>query len=387
MSASDGLPYMPLWIDDLSRSPNWTSRDAEEMGVYMHLLVTGWSWDGLPAEEARVRRLVEPLLVKREWRAIWGWIQELFPLAEDGKRRNRKQEEVRVRSAEAAAKRSAAGKRGAAALHRQSHGKRMAMPKQSHAVAMPSPNPTDLENLEDRADSQRAHARESEHAHALEDLPDQDPEPGNAPPPPTVEASDALPPVAWDFGSERKNAAWRDWLTHTGQQDNPPTEKALSKHWHKLRDLPDALAVAVVSGAIEYSARTFTDAIVAKAREQVAAGPAAALPSHALLDEVFRWPMPESLGEEFRPDWGRWLEHLSHQRKAPTEGQVRMHLEKLGLLDRDGARESVDYCIQAGLTAFSAEVLQRARERRGSVLPGPGSKVSHDEHLRLWGEA
>lgn len=80
-------PWMPFWGADFYASTvGWT---LQERGAYQFLLWNAWASDGLPPDENRIFRL-DPDISK-----MWPLLSEKFPIAEDGKRRNPRQEKIR----------------------------------------------------------------------------------------------------------------------------------------------------------------------------------------------------------------------------------------------------------------------------------------------------
>lgn len=86
-SAKGRAPWMPFWgTDFMAATLGWS---ASERGAYMILLWASWEGDGLPAEPERLFRLDPDI------RPAWHLLEDKFPIAADGKRRNARQERER----------------------------------------------------------------------------------------------------------------------------------------------------------------------------------------------------------------------------------------------------------------------------------------------------
>jgi uncharacterized protein YdaU (DUF1376 family) len=65
-------------------------------GAYRELLDAQWNMGGLPADEASLKRLISA--TPSDWKAIWPLMKSKLPVASDGKRRNPRLEEERVKA-------------------------------------------------------------------------------------------------------------------------------------------------------------------------------------------------------------------------------------------------------------------------------------------------
>jgi uncharacterized protein YdaU (DUF1376 family) len=82
----------------------------EARGVYIDLLCLSWDLDGIPSNS---RELLPHLAISRaRWNRIWPLIEDKFPLAEEGKRRNPRQERLRQEWLAYHRKRVSAGRKG-----------------------------------------------------------------------------------------------------------------------------------------------------------------------------------------------------------------------------------------------------------------------------------
>ena len=108
MAAEDKVDvYMPLYVRDfLTSTIGWT---AAERGHYLTLLMLQWDRDGLAVDIESLERLSPGV------GDVWAVLQDKFPVADDGLRRNARLEQHRERAVELRRKRSEAGKAAAAA--------------------------------------------------------------------------------------------------------------------------------------------------------------------------------------------------------------------------------------------------------------------------------
>ena len=100
-------PWMPFWGTDFMASTlGWS---VSERGAYMLLLWAAWEGNGLPADAERVFRLDPDI------RAAWHVLEDKFPVAGDGRRRNPRQERERVEMIQLVERRAQRAKKAAAA--------------------------------------------------------------------------------------------------------------------------------------------------------------------------------------------------------------------------------------------------------------------------------
>lgn len=110
--AGSRLPYFTFYPGDWLSSATVSSMTAEEEGTFIRLLALAWVNDGLPAEPERLRAIVKiPLRRFQTWLVM---LDELFPIAADGRRRNPRQESERNSATHKTMRRAAAGAKGAA---------------------------------------------------------------------------------------------------------------------------------------------------------------------------------------------------------------------------------------------------------------------------------
>jgi uncharacterized protein YdaU (DUF1376 family) len=80
-------PWMPFWGTDFMASTlGWS---ASERGAYLILLWAAWEGDGLPSDPERLFRLDPDI------RHAWHLLEDKFPVHDDGRRRNPRQERER----------------------------------------------------------------------------------------------------------------------------------------------------------------------------------------------------------------------------------------------------------------------------------------------------
>ncbi len=82
----------------------------EARGVYIDLLSLAWDQDGLPDNEKELCAYLA--LTPAKFKRIWELIEDKFPNAEDGFRRNPRQERQRQDMASRRQKRADAGRKG-----------------------------------------------------------------------------------------------------------------------------------------------------------------------------------------------------------------------------------------------------------------------------------
>jgi uncharacterized protein YdaU (DUF1376 family) len=86
-------PSYPMYPKDFNTDENVLGMTLAEVGLYILCLNHSWTNDGLPAEIDELSRVLR--VKKTEIRKHFPRVSECFPIAEDGRRRNRKQEELR----------------------------------------------------------------------------------------------------------------------------------------------------------------------------------------------------------------------------------------------------------------------------------------------------
>ena len=90
------LPYYKMWVKDFDTDENVRLMDVREAGLFLWCMNHAWTNNGLPANEADVGRLFK--LSVRDFKAAWPRVSLAFPISEDGRRRNHRQEEEREKA-------------------------------------------------------------------------------------------------------------------------------------------------------------------------------------------------------------------------------------------------------------------------------------------------
>lgn len=80
------LYYMPLYQKDWLSSSTVQQMSVTAEGIYFRLCLYQWEDDGLPESQARLQRLARA--TDAEWESFADFVDECFPLCDDGKRRN-----------------------------------------------------------------------------------------------------------------------------------------------------------------------------------------------------------------------------------------------------------------------------------------------------------
>lgn len=80
------LYYMPLYQKDWLSSSTVQQMSVTAEGIYFRLCLYQWEDESLPATAGRLQRLVRA--TDAEWAAFDEFLDECFPISEDGKRRN-----------------------------------------------------------------------------------------------------------------------------------------------------------------------------------------------------------------------------------------------------------------------------------------------------------
>jgi uncharacterized protein YdaU (DUF1376 family) len=104
------LPYYPMFPKDFDASEKVRVMTWSERGLYITLLNHSWLNDGLPVDAEHVRRVCGA--DRDEFAQMWPQVERCFPETDDGRRRNPRQEEERVKASARHAERSASGRKG-----------------------------------------------------------------------------------------------------------------------------------------------------------------------------------------------------------------------------------------------------------------------------------
>ena len=93
------LPYYPMFPKDFDASEKVRVMTWSERGLYITLLNHSWLNDGLPVDPEHVRRVCGA--DRDEFAQMWPQVERCFPVADDGRRRNARQEEERAKAEKA----------------------------------------------------------------------------------------------------------------------------------------------------------------------------------------------------------------------------------------------------------------------------------------------
>jgi uncharacterized protein YdaU (DUF1376 family) len=104
-------PAFQVYVRDWIISTRHLSGDAR--AAHFDLLCYGWEGEGVPDDTTALAAMCA--LTPAKFRKAWAEIEQKWPLAEDGRRRNPRQEEQRNELREYRQSQSAAGKKGAEA--------------------------------------------------------------------------------------------------------------------------------------------------------------------------------------------------------------------------------------------------------------------------------
>lgn len=104
-------PAFQFYVRDWIISTRGLSPEARS--AHIDLLAYGWEGDGIPDDTQTLAGMC--VLTPAKFKKAWDQIETKWPLAEDGKRRNPRQEHQRQELAEYAAKAAENGKKGAEA--------------------------------------------------------------------------------------------------------------------------------------------------------------------------------------------------------------------------------------------------------------------------------
>jgi uncharacterized protein YdaU (DUF1376 family) len=100
------LPYYKMWVKDFDTNENVRVLDFAELGLYVACLNHSWRNDGLPSDPREIARAIKA--TPKVFAKLWPRVSKCFALSDDGRVRNKRQEEERTRAAEKSAKSSQA---------------------------------------------------------------------------------------------------------------------------------------------------------------------------------------------------------------------------------------------------------------------------------------
>jgi len=90
---SQSLPFYKMYPKDFDTDENVKLLDAREAGIYLFALNHAWVNDGLPSDPAEIGRMLK--IPIRDFRAAWARVSKCFHTCDDGRLRNKRQEEER----------------------------------------------------------------------------------------------------------------------------------------------------------------------------------------------------------------------------------------------------------------------------------------------------
>jgi uncharacterized protein YdaU (DUF1376 family) len=103
------LPYFSWYPRDFETDEHVRLMDDCEIGLYVRCLNHAWLNNGLPDDPLEIRRALRDL--PKDFSRKWMRVEPCFPISEDGRRRNPRQEKERAQAIEKSSKASASAKR------------------------------------------------------------------------------------------------------------------------------------------------------------------------------------------------------------------------------------------------------------------------------------
>lgn len=91
-----GLPYYKMYPKDFDTDGLVRAMNDEQRGFYLRCLNYSWLNDGLPADLSEIQIVMSD--TKGSFSRKWPRVEPCFPIAEDGKRRNPRQEKERSKA-------------------------------------------------------------------------------------------------------------------------------------------------------------------------------------------------------------------------------------------------------------------------------------------------
>lgn len=109
LMAGETSPAVQFYVRDWIISTRVLTPEAR--GIYIDLIAYGWDYDGIPDDPGVLAAMVG--MTPQKFRAVWAAIEDKWPIAEEGKRRNPRQEQQRRELKAHRDKQAENGKRGA----------------------------------------------------------------------------------------------------------------------------------------------------------------------------------------------------------------------------------------------------------------------------------
>ena len=108
------VPYFNFYPSDYLSSPTVACMSVTCEGMYMRLLFFQWQDGSIPDDERKLRGLTKTIGAQNDcfWQEFAEHLDEVFPLCEDGQRRNRRMDADRVAAFDLVRRNSENGKKG-----------------------------------------------------------------------------------------------------------------------------------------------------------------------------------------------------------------------------------------------------------------------------------
>jgi hypothetical protein len=108
------VPYFNFYPSDYLSSPTVACMSVTCEGMYMRLLFFQWQDGSIPDDERKLRGLTKTIGAQNDcfWQEFAEHLDEVFPLCEDGQRRNRRMDADRVSAFDLVRRNSENGKKG-----------------------------------------------------------------------------------------------------------------------------------------------------------------------------------------------------------------------------------------------------------------------------------
>lgn len=113
------LPYFPLYPGDVLSDPRVLAMNISEFGLHMRCLLVAWAGEGIPADPAKLARMVG--ITAKQLEKAWPALQELWLDGPEGRLVNPRQERERQEASAKHERRVAAGRKGGKARASKNH--------------------------------------------------------------------------------------------------------------------------------------------------------------------------------------------------------------------------------------------------------------------------
>jgi uncharacterized protein YdaU (DUF1376 family) len=134
---SKKLPFYQMHPADFDTDENVRGMGLLDVGLFLICLNHSWMNDGLPSDPERIQKVLR--VKPTEFGKCWKSVEPLFPLQDDGRRRNPRQERERTAAKSSSKTQSERGKKGAEARwNRDASSMPEALPKHEQAIARAS---------------------------------------------------------------------------------------------------------------------------------------------------------------------------------------------------------------------------------------------------------